>query len=52
MRKISAIIVGIYGMDFDHMPELRRLWGYPAVVLGMAGPAILLHRLFKRLNWL
>lgn len=38
MRKISAwaaifavptMIAGVYGMNFDHMPELRQVWGYP-----------------------
>ena len=41
MRKISAwvaiaavptAIAGIYGMNFDHMPELHQVWGYPAVL--------------------
>ncbi len=45
MRKISAwvaiaavptMIAGIYGMNFDHMPELRWAWGYPAVLALMA----------------
>jgi magnesium transporter len=40
MRKISAwvaiaavptALAGIYGMNFDHMPELHWAWGYPAV---------------------
>lgn len=61
MRKISAwaamaavptLIAGVYGMNFDHMPELHWLWGYPAVVLGMATLEILLYRLFKRRGWL
>ncbi|MEV6754267.1 magnesium/cobalt transporter CorA [Streptomyces sp. NPDC051214] len=61
MRKISAwaamaavptMIAGIYGMNFDHMPELRWLWSYPAVILLMAGIEFLLYRLFKRRGWL
>ncbi|MFI9204531.1 magnesium/cobalt transporter CorA [Streptomyces sp. NPDC053048] len=61
MRKISAwaamaavptMIAGIYGMNFDHMPELRRPWGYPAAVLLMAGLVFWLHRTFKRRGWL
>ncbi len=44
MRKISAYvaiaavptaIAGIYGMNFDYMPELHQVWGYPAVLLVM-----------------
>ncbi|MER7678378.1 magnesium/cobalt transporter CorA [Streptomyces sp. NPDC096934] len=61
MRKISAwaamaavptLIAGVYGMNFDHMPELHWLWSYPAVVLGMIMLEILLYRLFKRRGWL
>ncbi|MFB7517096.1 magnesium/cobalt transporter CorA [Streptomyces sp. NPDC056144] len=61
MRKISAwaamaavptMIAGIYGMNFDHMPELHWAWSYPAVILLMTGTVILLHRTFKRRGWL
>ncbi|MGR3932605.1 magnesium/cobalt transporter CorA [Streptomyces sp. BRA346] len=61
MRKISAwaamaavptLIAGIYGMNFDHMWELRQPWGYPAVVGLMAGVIALLYRMFKRRGWL
>ncbi|MFG2355439.1 magnesium/cobalt transporter CorA [Streptomyces sp. NPDC048521] len=61
MRKISAwaamaavptMIAGIYGMNFDHMPELHWLWSYPAVILVMAVLEVLLYRLFKRRGWL
>ena len=30
------MIAGIYGMNFDHMPELRWQFGYPLVLAGMA----------------
>ncbi|MEU7559442.1 magnesium/cobalt transporter CorA [Streptomyces eurythermus] len=61
MRKISAwaamaavptMIAGIYGMNFDHMPELHWLWSYPAVIVLMAVLEVLLYRLFKRRGWL
>ncbi|MFI9807007.1 magnesium/cobalt transporter CorA [Streptomyces sp. NPDC052301] len=61
MRKISAwaamaavptMIAGIYGMNFDHMPELHWLWSYPAVILLMALLEVLLFRLFKQRGWL
>ncbi len=61
MRKISAwaamaaiptMIAGIYGMNFDHMPELHWTWSYPAVIALMAGLEVLLYRLFKRRGWL
>ncbi|MET7763604.1 magnesium/cobalt transporter CorA [Streptomyces sp. NPDC005336] len=61
MRKISAwaamaavptMIAGIYGMNFDHMPELRQPWGYPGAVGLMATVIFLLYRWFKRRGWL
>ncbi|MEV6951981.1 magnesium/cobalt transporter CorA [Streptomyces sp. NPDC051183] len=61
MRKISAwaamaavptMVAGIYGMNFDHMPELRQSWGYPAVVVLMLALCLGLHRMFKRRGWL
>jgi magnesium transporter len=61
MRKISAwaamaavptMIAGIYGMNFDHMPELHWTVSYPAVILLMAVLEVLLFRLLKRRGWL
>jgi len=61
MRKISAwaamaavptMIAGIYGMNFDHMPELHWLWSYPAAIGAMAVLEVLLYRLFKSRGWL
>jgi magnesium transporter len=61
MRKISAwvaiaavptAIAGIYGMNFDHMPELRWGYGYFAVLAVMAMLCTTLYRAFKRSGWL
>ncbi|MEU1126802.1 magnesium/cobalt transporter CorA [Streptomyces sp. NPDC005899] len=61
MRKISAwaamaavptMVAGIYGMNFDHMPELHWAWTYPTVIASMAVAVFGLHRLFKRRGWL
>jgi magnesium transporter len=61
MRKISAyvamaavptLIAGIYGMNFDTMPELRWDFGYPAVLAFMALIVGLLYRQFKKSGWL
>jgi magnesium transporter len=61
MRKISAwvamaavptMVAGIYGMNFDTMPELRWQLGYP-LVLGITALVVaLLYRSFKRGGWL
>jgi magnesium transporter len=61
MRKISAwvailavptSVAGIYGMNFEHMPELRWTYGYPAVLLAIAAVCAYLHWRFKRSGWL
>ncbi|MEU0499877.1 magnesium and cobalt transport protein CorA [Nocardia sp. NPDC005998] len=61
MRKISAwvaiaavptMIAGIYGMNFEHMPELKQVWGYPAVLLLIAAVCTGLYVNFHRNNWL
>jgi magnesium transporter len=52
MAAVPTMIAGIYGMNFDHMPELHWLWGYPAVILLMAALEVLLYRTFKRRGWL
>lgn len=46
-----TFIVGIYGMNFDHMPELRWSWAYPAIMLIMAGIAGGLLSYFKWRRW-
>jgi magnesium transporter len=61
MRKISAwvaiaavptMIAGIYGMNFEHMPELDEPWAYPAVLVLIFGSCALLYRAFRRSGWL
>jgi magnesium transporter len=61
MRKISAgaalvvvptLIAGIYGMNFDHMPELGWTYGYPFSLLLMVGIAGGLFTWFKKSGWL
>lgn len=47
-----TFIVGIYGMNFDHMPELRQKWGYPAVLLLMGLISFLIYRWFKKKGWI
>lgn len=47
-----TFIVGIYGMNFDYMPELKWKWGYFAVLafLFLAGFSLLFY--FKKKKWL
>jgi magnesium transporter len=61
VRRISAIvailavptaIAGLYGMNFEHMPELKWTFGYPLVLAVMATICFTLYRYFKRVGWL
>ena len=61
VRKVTAwgsvglawtVIVGLYGMNFTHMPELSWTWGYPAVLAVMAMVGIILVVFFRRHGWL
>ena len=61
MRKISAwaaigivptAMAGIYGMNFEHMPELEWQLGYPFALASMATVCLLLYRYFKTHGWL
>jgi magnesium transporter len=47
-----TFIVGIYGMNFDFMPELRHRWGYPAILVGMGGVTLAIYTWFRRRGWL
>lgn len=47
-----TFIVGIYGMNFDYMPELKWLYGYPLVLGGMAAVVAIMIWLFRKKNWL
>lgn len=61
MRKISAwiaiaavptMLAGIWGMNFEHMPEIPQVWGYPGALMLMAIVCYGLHRKFKKSGWL
>ncbi|MBX3462896.1 MAG: magnesium/cobalt transporter CorA [Planctomycetes bacterium] len=47
-----TFLVGVYGMNFQWMPELRVWWGYPACLLLMAGIAGFMLWWFRRRGWL
>jgi magnesium transporter len=48
----STLVAGIYGMNFEHMPELGWKLGYPFALGVMATMTIVGYRLFKRRDWL
>lgn len=61
MRRITAwvaiaavptMVAGIYGMNFEHMPELRWRYGYAVVMFGLITGCALLWRRFRKAGWL
>jgi magnesium transporter len=48
----AALIAGIYGMNFTHMPELHWYFGYPLALATMMLLSVLLWRMFRRRDWL
>ncbi|MBE9463200.1 CorA family divalent cation transporter [Dyadobacter subterraneus] len=47
-----TFIVGIYGMNFEHMPELKMRFGYPGVMLLMGVVTGCIYYWFKKREWL
>ena len=47
-----TFVAGIYGMNFDYMPELRERWGYPALLGFMLLLSGSIYVWFRRKNWL
>jgi magnesium transporter len=47
-----TFIVGVYGMNFDHMPELHWRYGYYAVMGIMLLISLVMLWLFRRKGWL
>ena len=61
MRTISAwvaiggvptVVGAVYGMNFEHMPELGWFYGYPIVMAVILAVCLVLYRRFKRVGWL
>ena len=49
---VPTLMAGIYGMNFEHMPELSAWYGYPLVLTVMAAICIFLYRRFRNSGWL
>ena len=47
-----TLIAGIYGMNFEHMPELGWLYGYPAALALIVASAVLPIWILKRRGWI
>jgi magnesium transporter len=49
---VPTLIAGVYGMNFQNMPELSWFWGYPFALLLMTGTDIYLFYRFRKAKWL
>ncbi len=49
---VPTAIAGIYGMNFQHMPELSMRYGYPIVLAAIAFICLVLYLRFRKLRWL
>jgi len=49
---VPTFIASIYGMNFEHMPELSKTWGYPVCLAIMFLSILGLVQYFKRIDWL
>lgn len=47
-----VLIAGVYGMNFQHMPELAWRWGYPYAIAAMVASTVLPVLWFKWRDWL
>ena len=47
-----TLLVGIYGMNFENMPELKSEHGYYVLLSVMSGIAFVMLYLFRRVRWL
>ena len=49
---VATFFVGVWGMNFDFMPELRSPWGYPIALAVIAATCGLMFWRFRRVGWL
>lgn len=49
---VPTVIFSLYGMNFEGMPELKTVWGYPVTLLITVTGCITLHRKLKKSGWL
>ncbi|MGB3944262.1 MAG: magnesium/cobalt transporter CorA [Methanothrix sp.] len=47
-----TLVAGIYGMNFDYMPELHWRYGYPAVLLFLTSAGVIMLIYFRRRRWI
>lgn len=49
---VPTMLAGLWGMNFEHMPELDEWWGYPLALTIMVGSAVVLFRWLRSRHWI
>jgi magnesium transporter len=49
---VATAFVGVWGMNFEHMPELKWQWGYPTALAVMGSVCGLMYWRFRKARWL
>ena len=49
---LPTAVAGIYGMNFEYMPELKAPWGYPVTLLAIGTVCSILYWRFRKSGWL
>ena len=49
---VPTLLAGIYGMNFEHMPELKWAGGYPLTLASMVLIDVVLFFKFRKYGWL
>jgi magnesium transporter len=49
---VPTLLAGLWGMNFEHMPELDQWWGYPVALVTMAVVAYVLFRYLRKQRWI
>ncbi|MNC93853.1 Magnesium transport protein CorA [compost metagenome] len=49
---VPTMIAGVYGMNFEYMPELKWIWGYPLTLGVMVAIDAYLFWRFRKAKWL
>ncbi len=49
---VATTIVGVWGMNFEHMPELKWAYGYPFALVVIGAVCGALYYRFRRVKWL
>ena len=49
---VPTLIAGVYGMNFQNMPELSWIWGYPFALVTMVAIDLYLFYRFRKAKWL